>query len=451
MSMGQEIQDLGYKFTPLPTVMEGKRKKSEQQMEVFEEAVVAELSSWVPNTGDIADRYKNTAVAGVFNFLNDDGMKIQLVATKGEAIEAILGFHSMMNIATAMHLISLYPTTSFLNNEAIYLKEFSPSVIKAVQKYEQRGWSTVTMITAENALDVGSEVSFKTRWIGDPHCWITELAEIPNFKVPPGAYRGLWVVSWHHFCPGPQSIRIILNRFQSKSLKRTYVVTWEAERAIWSHHCFRMLEEKIRWRMARRIPGKVRDGQANSPILNRVIPAEEPTPLSLTSRPPTIATETPFAQADDAQWKYIADHQHCVHRNANNIANVEDAVIEFLRDLYPLFDKKFKTNSELLRVKRDFGFARKYYAGFKGPDAYPTGHTISAIMRCVELIKHIEQRDSVKFSLRFSRVKKQMVWTTCIMFVLPQCVSLVKKELADWPKDVFDSARLTIRIGAELE
>ncbi|KAK7020589.1 hypothetical protein VNI00_017718 [Paramarasmius palmivorus] len=397
MSMGQELEDLGFKFSPLPTVMDGKKKKSEQQMEIFEEAVVVELASWIPNTGNVTDRYNNSSVAGVFNFVNQEGFTIQLVATKGEPIEAILGFHSIMNFATATHLVSLYPRTSFLKNEAIYLKDFTPPVIKAVQKYEQRGWITVDMISAEEALDYNSEVSFKTRWVGDPHCWITELEGIPGFNIPSDAYRGLWITSWHHCCPAVRSIRVIVNRFQSKSLSRTYLVCWEAEKAIWSHHCFRMLEEKIRWRMAHRAPVVSGSGHPTLPVLRHVAVHDDRVPalLDVRPQPQTNTSDTPFGIADRNQWKYINEHQSCIHRSTRNVANMENAIIEYLEGLYPLFDHTFKTNDVILRMKGDFGFARKYYAGYKGHDCYPTGHTISAIIRCVDLIKHIQQREAV--------------------------------------------------------
>ncbi|KAK7032217.1 hypothetical protein VNI00_013391 [Paramarasmius palmivorus] len=449
MSMGQTIMELNYKFVPLSTVMEGNKKKSEQQMDIFEEAVLAELSSWVPNTGDITDRYKNSAIAGVFNFAKDSGEKIQLVATRGEPIEAILGFHStlVMNFATTTHICSLYPTKSFINKEAIYVKDFTLPVIKAVQKYEQRGWSTVNMISAEEALDGNSEISFKTRWIGDSHCWITKLPDIPNFTTPSDAYRNLWTTSWHIHCPGPHSIRLVINRFQSRSLQQSYLVTWEVEKAIWAHPCFRMLEEKIRWRMANRYQGNTSDGQPNSPVNNTHDTELGREPTWTSSR----RINTPFSKNDESQWLYVFDPKVCNHRSTSNVADLEDAVVEYLHELYPMFDETFKANEVIRRMRDEFAMARRFYNGMKGPCSYATGHTISAIMRFVDTVKRIQFKDTVKFTLRFSQKKRQMVWTTCIVFVRPEFILPIKKELATWPGEVFDSSRVIMRVATDLD
>ncbi|KAK7020667.1 hypothetical protein VNI00_017657 [Paramarasmius palmivorus] len=398
MSLGQCIKELGYEFDPLPTVIEGNRTKSVQQMAVFEEAVVVELATWKPNTGDIADRYEGSAIAGVFNFKKGEQKRIQLVATRSDPIEAILGFHStlVMNIATATHLIALYPATSFIDKQAIYLKDFSSSVIKAVKKYEQRGWETVDMISAEEALHAKSERSFKVRWVGDSHSWITKLADIPGFAVPVDAYKTLWVTSWHLYCPEPRSIRVMLNKLKSRSLQRTYTIVWEVERAVWAHPCFQMLEEVIRWRLANRPPTHGSDGHPNTPALR---PADHFAEKgSEVETLPQIEPVSQITSADKEQYLYVNSQSYCLHRSTRNISDVEDALVEYLQGLYPLFDCKFRTNQVLLQMQADFSLARCYYKGLKDPDSYPTGHTLSVMMRHIECVQQLQQRELVKVS-----------------------------------------------------
>ncbi|EEB91118.1 hypothetical protein MPER_10578, partial [Moniliophthora perniciosa FA553] len=219
-------------------------KESVQQDDDFFKAFESETLKWSPNTGSVADRYEATTIAGVFNFRNSMGNVIQLVATKVEAIEVILGFHStlVMNIATAHEVISLYPNMSFIQFKSLYLLDTSQQkVAEAKMKYEQRGWETTTMISAVDALNPNSEISLKTRWIGDKHCWIIKM--IPIEGVLPTCYDNFKVTSWCLSYPLEDGARVIRNRMKSTWLNSQYVITWEAERAAMQHPCFCILQE----------------------------------------------------------------------------------------------------------------------------------------------------------------------------------------------------------------
>ncbi|KAK7018724.1 hypothetical protein VNI00_018284 [Paramarasmius palmivorus] len=244
LDSGKLLGSLGYKFKPLSTVMEGKRVKSLEQSPVFPEAVDAALASHHPGAGTVAERYDDCSVAGVFNFRNEDGMNVQVVATKGEPVEAILGFYStlVMNVATATQVVSLYPMTSFVKRWAMYLRPYTWSVIHARIKYEFRGWQSVDMVTAAQAASVDNELSVKTRWFGDRHCWIIDLPPLANPVSKRDAFHSLKVTSWSLRYSAVSGARILVNRMTLPSLSSSYVITWEAERAVWHHPCFRSLD-----------------------------------------------------------------------------------------------------------------------------------------------------------------------------------------------------------------
>ncbi|KAK7021998.1 hypothetical protein VNI00_017100 [Paramarasmius palmivorus] len=79
------------------------------------------------NTEDVAE-YNQHAVETVLTFQHDNGQRLQIIGTKVEPIDAILGFYStlVMNVATATKVISLYPYTSFVEQKAVYLKNGRP-------------------------------------------------------------------------------------------------------------------------------------------------------------------------------------------------------------------------------------------------------------------------------------------------------------------------------------
>ncbi|EEB88774.1 hypothetical protein MPER_13211 [Moniliophthora perniciosa FA553] len=231
---------------PMKTVVRDKRKESVEQDSDFFVALDTELQSWAPNTGKVASRYESTSIAGVFNFKTNVGSTIQLVATISEPIEAILGFHStlVLNIASAFEIISLYPATSFLHNQSLYLLDTKiPKIRDAMQKYENRKWDTVTMLPATTALDYSSELSLKTRWIGDDHCWILKLPFIPG--LPSAEHDRLRVTSWRITYAKHDEARMVKNRLDKTEAYSAYTVTWQAEMAVLWHPCFHPSKNEI--------------------------------------------------------------------------------------------------------------------------------------------------------------------------------------------------------------
>ncbi|KAK7033684.1 hypothetical protein VNI00_012684 [Paramarasmius palmivorus] len=245
-AIGQAIKEMDYTYQPLPSKVKN-RWNYDKQLPVFEDAVRCEFSKWCPNTGDIDSFCDDSTVAGVFTFANKKEKEIRLIATRTEPVEVILSFHSthLMNFATATEYVSLYPKSTFLDKRALVLETPTTAMQGIYDQCGKEGWTTTNSLTAEEVLRRDDELSLQTRWVGDSHCWIIKLAQLKDFNQEEAQYHALWVASWHLSCPGANRIQISFHRLEDKRLANPYILTWEAEKAVWAHPCFRALEDAI--------------------------------------------------------------------------------------------------------------------------------------------------------------------------------------------------------------
>ncbi|KAK7017940.1 hypothetical protein VNI00_018501 [Paramarasmius palmivorus] len=177
--IARQIVESNYHFDPMVTIKVNGRKISVEQPSELMSAVEKELNSWNPNTGWTRDRYTNSNIAGVFNFVNTSGRIIQVVATRCEPVDAILAFHStvVMNFATCDEVVCLFPNNTLERKRNLQLLDSTTfGVSTALQKYESRGWTTLYTISAWEAIN-GDEWNMKYRWIGDKHCEVVKFEE----------------------------------------------------------------------------------------------------------------------------------------------------------------------------------------------------------------------------------------------------------------------------------
>ncbi|KAK7054463.1 hypothetical protein VNI00_003661 [Paramarasmius palmivorus] len=183
LEVGDFLGRRGFKFTPLSERQVGTRRESKQQPTGFAEAVDTEFAEWNPNTGNVADRYKCCHLAGVFNFTNEEGKTIQVIATRCTPVEAILRFHStaVMNFATANEVTCLFPTLTFIEKKNLVVRDANSSAVSdCIRKYERRGWTTITQLSAFEALASNSDTRAFGRKVGDCRTWKIDITPRTN-------------------------------------------------------------------------------------------------------------------------------------------------------------------------------------------------------------------------------------------------------------------------------
>ncbi|KAK7044045.1 hypothetical protein VNI00_007760 [Paramarasmius palmivorus] len=428
--IGEFLLDEGFTFEPI-----GARSEDEQSLsrrELFTKMVSAPRSSWLEDVKTILDEsYDELTLGGVFNFVSEGGKTVQLIGTKCEPIEFILQFYSskffsafqlqrllltsealVMNIATPTRVISMYPFTSFVLKDALYLKYPSDRVVDARFKYEKRGWTSSSMISADTALDPDHELSTKTRWVGDRNCWIVQFPPVPGFPDAEESYRSLGITSWHLYCPTHNGVRVQTNKMEADYLPYPLVITWEAERAVWRRECLLAAS-----------PGST---------FSRGV---QTSPVSDTSG--DSGDDMSDAEVSEALGDAIIDH------------DMEAGIVEFLGRLYPRIDKEFRCNGTMDQLRRDFLEARDFYGKVVSEAGLPTGHVVFTILQCIKDVQNMGVSDRVEFNLRFWLDWEELVvWTTCTILVPPEHEIKVKRCVPPWQIGSVDFASLLVEISS---
>ncbi|KAK7019409.1 hypothetical protein VNI00_018064 [Paramarasmius palmivorus] len=455
LAVGEFLEKAGYTFHPLKTLQEGKVKITEEQHAHFEAAVQAEFDKPTPNTGTVADRYEFTTLAGVFNFFNPSGKKVQIVAVNHEPIEAILGFYStvVMNIATATEIISLYPMTTFVEGRALFVKQYSRTVEVARTKYEARGWSTFEMLSASDYLRTEHELSLKTRWIGDGHCWVIKLPPVEGYAGADHVYRVLKVTSWYMFCPGPSSVRMSVHRLKGSSLRSTYMVTWHVQDFVWRHPCFEGSQDPLDMESlgvseARAgvyegevdFPGEAGSDSEVGDVLNTVLelgdgarPGDEASNEedSVLQESSSSGSVDSMSSAHWELWKYRLGYGVCIHEQYRPPFALDACVVEYLEGLYPLMERDHDTKRDVVYMKNAFGSLADRYS-FEA-DCYPSGHVVTMIHQCLEDVDLTCVCDDPEVSLQFLLDEdSSRVLTVCTILVEMDLLGAVQDELRGW-------------------
>ncbi|KAK7039288.1 hypothetical protein VNI00_010193 [Paramarasmius palmivorus] len=202
LDAGACLSQCGFEFTPLPDRQVGGRRETKQQPAIFVDAVDTEFADWNPNTGTVADRYDCTHIAGVFNFVNKEKKVVQQVTSIPTVLHRVLTSTqlaaSVMNFATAVEIVYLFPTLTFVDKKNLVLRDAdSPAVKACIWKYEQRGWDTIETLSAFDALRCDSDTRAFHRSVGDDRCWKIRLT--PSDKEERGLLSTMaptWTLSF---------------------------------------------------------------------------------------------------------------------------------------------------------------------------------------------------------------------------------------------------------------
>ncbi|KAK7022062.1 hypothetical protein VNI00_017044 [Paramarasmius palmivorus] len=398
----------------------------------------------------LEDGYDELTTSGIFTFANNQGKRIQIIGTKCQPIEFVLHSYStlVMNVATASKVISLYPKTSFIRKSALYLKYPSDKVLAARRKYEERGWTSSTMMSAEEALHPDHELATKTRWVGDRHCWIVHFPIIAGFESIEDSYRTLGITSWHLYCLSHTSVRVETNRMETDFLPFPLTVTWEAERAVWHHECFLALSSFMRG-------SRVVDYTTYVSTANQ-------TDWLFTTASGDLSNMYPYSEVGrDSGATFEATHRTCstvlepwwaepfqeVCRSDSS--DLGQGIISFLSQLYPRLDAEHRENVLLNSLRREFTEMRQVYMDMIPQIGLPSAHVVSTILQCIKDIQNTGLCEEVEVTLRFWLDWEALaVWTTCTLLVPPEQEVKIKQSLPLWHFGTVNSNRLLVEISA---
>ncbi|KAK7032392.1 hypothetical protein VNI00_013140 [Paramarasmius palmivorus] len=426
---GNFLLDLKFGFNPLPqkTV---KTKTFSAQSSTFHEALIKEHRESRPNTGELPELCDDSTVSGVFGFSRGNAT-VWVVGTRTEPIEVILTFHSRKRI------ISLYPKTSFVEKRALILNTPSPSTQIILQTYENAGWTLSSVIAATDLTSPDNERSLYTRWIGDSHTWVLDMEEEPH---PTIEYRSLQVTSWHLDCPDIDRTTIVYERMEHNTLAHSYVITWEAERAVWGHPCFSDLD-----------PNRLDDcGDAGHPDVEEVDLFSDTDSETSESSVDTTESFLESTKADMKQCEYMVTRSSCQHRAINSASDVEPAIVEYLHGFYPLMRETHRTNYNIRKMRTDLLDLHDAFPNIAGHIQYPSGHVICVILQTVEDVRRSGRCKSVKYTLDFTlATATNRITTTCTIKVPKAEVNNIENIISvnsAWSQEHLTEAGLTVMI-----
>ncbi|KAK7051110.1 hypothetical protein VNI00_005222 [Paramarasmius palmivorus] len=439
LRVGNVLVLLGFKFAPLAAVRDGNRLRSVEQSPDFAAAVETELRSCNPNTGTVEDRYENTTIAGVFNFEREGGARIQIVATRGEPVETILGFHStaVMNIATATQVISLYPRTTFVHHKSLFLRPPNQAVFNARVKYTSRGWSCVDTIPAVDYLEYGSELSGCTRWVGDPRCWTINLTPLPQDASLDSAYAHLLTTSWNIRQIDATSARIVKTRLTSPLLSNSYVVTWEAEQAKHEDPDASVERQTI---------------AIEAGVVEETGPdgGSEVDDESVTGSSSDLSETSPSEHECEVaaldMWNYMAAKGDCYHGTIDDENGLDQAVTAYIEGLYPYIRHSETTDYNILRLRRRFSVIPTLFPEITEPATLPTAHVVLLVLDCVQRVVSACSGEDVKFNVQFTKRTingREHICTQCVIVVPTRELKEVRRRVGNWTEGTFAYARLT--------
>ncbi|KAK7041975.1 hypothetical protein VNI00_008957 [Paramarasmius palmivorus] len=450
-TMENFIGTAGYKIAVEPkriTLIEEPETTSETQTtEHLSEDAFEEDSST-----DYLEAYSAQTVGKVLTFHHENGQQLQIVGTKCEPIEAILDFYStlVMNIATATKIISFYPYTSFVEQKAVYLKKWTPAVTRARIKYERRGWSTVDMINAKEALDYHHELSFKARWVGDRHSWISELSPLPDTTKLEEAYASGMVTSWGIGCPKPRTMRIEKNVMACNFLQEPLVITWEAEKALWAHHCigaFNHFGRVVDW-----VP--IDENSLAIRLEDISLPERQVATSSQTTRFLAYNFHSPpvgkVAPAEHIFNKRSSSWIKEVHSESETMLKLHRSALKFLPSFYNVSDIACRKDYTLQELLYDFIRVWNLYDTPQRTVTFPTGHVVWLILRCVDDVKNTRHTDTVTVDLEFTVDREHnRIFTTAYLLVPNEKAEKIKEEVAFWSAEEFRRAGLDVRVMSD--
>ncbi|KAK7024524.1 hypothetical protein VNI00_016199 [Paramarasmius palmivorus] len=446
--LGQFLSSVGYVFQASAS-SSGKSGEG-----TFEDAVLDAIRAFGDEEGGVRGDYDDPAVVGVFNFVNEEQKRIQLVGTQRDAIEVVLRFYSSssfvtglsslcaddssqaltMNIVTSSQVISFYPRTSFVEDVAVYLKYPTDAVASGAAKYEERGWSSESMITAICALAVDGELALKTRWVGDSHCWVIDLEALDDLVSDVVAYPTLRVTSWSLECASQSSVRVSPNRMECPSLPDGIVVSWDAERELWSQECMLAIASHLADRHV-----------SDSATLFERYPWEYVRSGGQDQETSSAREHFVFSAVDC----WLRDSEEDAVGDQRDLEQHQAYVFRFLSALYPRMNDEFRLDSDLRAMHRAFVSAAEMYEGVASPSDLPSGHVVALLRRYVRYVRQTGYEDRILTELRFwFDWEYNKVWTTCTVRVSADQLVKVKEDMGQWRTREYTGARLKVELAS---
>ncbi|KAK7027389.1 hypothetical protein VNI00_015225 [Paramarasmius palmivorus] len=393
---------------------------------------------------------------GIYTFQNSIGVTVELTRTLNEPIDAVLAQRSTldMNFATHNEIVSLYPRSSFIEKKAFYMNERDTLSGTTDDQYIIQGWTFATMISAVTALDTDHELSFKTRYVGDRHCWIVRF-EQPVQSDTPGTTSEtsmfndlLFLSSWHTYCPTPSSTQLIRNQASCGFPPHSLVITWEAEKALWAYDCINMVNDIYSARVCQNEDVECLDllnsfGEAQKDdrrvnnrhqhyqyLIKRVMVHR----IYLHGDFPAEASDWGPSQEDELNQ--MTTYEQALHTTTR-----------FLTKLYPILESNFVESSAFTQMRQDFQASVELYSVFGATIQCPTGHTVSTLIKCIEDMNHTRFCSGAKFSLYFDlEWEEDRLWTRCHFHVPLHILASVKEDLKCWSEEEFTNAYLKVVI-----
>ncbi|KAK7037324.1 hypothetical protein VNI00_011315 [Paramarasmius palmivorus] len=450
VSMGEKIAALGATYSPLPAMEYNGKVVSTAQHSVFHEAVSTEYRKIFPNIGDLAERYDDNCVAGLFVFKTSEKKEIHLLAASSEPVEVLLGGYSTlgMNLATANQVVSFYPTSSFIDKKPVHLMDATPAIRRLNADFEKYGWHPVNGLSGEDVLHPNHELSIKTRWFGDSHCWVIDHPPLPSDVSERDPYLSLKTCSWYLCCPSATTTRLVRNRMENENFKNAHIVTWETEKAIWAHPCFWFLEGELLCRHGTNNLSEIVDGDKNAPDL---LDIDAHATSSAHSNDAERLSEVESGRSNTAEWKYIRGKSDCSHRRIRHISDLEPAVVEFMEGLYKKVNENHRKNHNLKMIRDDIIRIQKLYRSLSSSIEQPSGYAICIILQCIEDVRSTGYCDAVQFQLEFSlSPPNKKLHVTCSIIVPADKVNAIQSELFEittWDQEEFKRAGVSVRLA----
>ncbi|KAK7019400.1 hypothetical protein VNI00_018089 [Paramarasmius palmivorus] len=435
-SIAEIVAEANYTFKPLPRKTKDGRTYDAQHS-VFEQAVSAEFSKAVPNTGDLDEICDDSTAAGVFIFEDEHCKTIRIIGTKTEPIEVILAYPTAlhMNFATATQYVSLYPKTSFIDKRILKLAITSPADKHTYEEYETKGWTIMNELSAEEALHPNHELSLQIRWFGDPHCWIINLSPLDDMDLEDARYRPLSVTSWHLCCPFTDSTRISFERLEDARLPSTYIMSPEAEIAVVQHPCFNPFTDK---------GTKFYQEGAENPEDGGEHYFENETDSA------TGGESIPSPSTSERKLqRYKAGLDPCTHGGTSGNYNLEKAISEYLAELYHLIAECHTKNVNYKRIRENLIHARETFTKMEDNLVQPTGHAIYLIFRCIDDVRKTSGNKPLEYMLELTLVPmNRAVVTTCTILAPEEDIHHITRKLAgqpNWSDDLHMDANVIMR------
>ncbi|KAF9063036.1 hypothetical protein BDP27DRAFT_1335695 [Rhodocollybia butyracea] len=174
------LTSVAYDFTPRP-----------DQQTTFQNAFEAGRTFAQPPV--VNDDYPAIDIWDVYSFVRaSDERKVQIITYKTNVLQVILGFHStcVMNAISYTHAYSFYPYATFVERCSVAVPRHSwrisnsdrNSILRAFEKYAERGWRTEVLPTKTNALRYRSEFRDTARTVGDSACWTVALNPVQHAR-----------------------------------------------------------------------------------------------------------------------------------------------------------------------------------------------------------------------------------------------------------------------------